>query len=114
MNTGMQQGAQMRFTDDELEIIRKTFGENEFLLKLLRKVFLPELDPKAPIGQMIDLWMTVDVKDKSPEEIAVALLARNEVIRHVDQRLIELSLLAKQAPLSEAQVKEKARKDSSK
>ncbi len=31
----------MRFTEDELILIKTTFGGNERLVKLLRKIFLP-------------------------------------------------------------------------
>jgi len=44
---------QMRFTESELDLIRRTFKGNEALLKLLRKVFLPEIDPDAPLGQLL-------------------------------------------------------------
>ena len=56
-------GSQMRITDAELSLIKMTFAENELLLKTLRKFFLPELDPTVPLGQNIDLWMTVKVDD---------------------------------------------------
>ena len=108
----MQNGSQMRFSNEELDMIRGTFADNEPLLKLLRKVFLPEIDPNAPIGQLIDLWMTVDIKDKSAEDAITNLRARNELISFVDQRLLELSIMAQQAPLTEEQVKEKNKKDS--
>jgi hypothetical protein len=92
--TGMQNGQQMRFTDEELTLIRNTFKGNDTLLKLMRKVFLPEIDPDAPIGQIIDLWMTVSITEKTPEEAYAHLIARNTVISHVDQMLMQLKILA--------------------
>ena len=89
-----EQGRQMRFTDDELNLIKTTFGDNERLLKLIRKVFLPEFDPNAPLGQMIDIWMTIPIKELSPEQAYQLIAARNELVSHVDQQLIQLSVLA--------------------
>jgi len=89
-----KQGSQMRITPTELEIIRNTFGGNEELLRLLRKVFLPELDPYTPIGQNIDLWMTVRIEDLSLEQALINLKARNTLISHLDQCLNTLKVLA--------------------
>jgi hypothetical protein len=92
--TGMQQGRQMIFTDHELSLIKNTFKGNEELLKLMRKVFLPEIDPDAPLGQTIDLWMTVALTDKTPQDAYVHLLARNSLISHLDQQLLHLKFLS--------------------
>lgn len=89
----MQNGKQMRFTTDELNLIKTTFGGNEALLKLLRKVFLPEITPDAPLGQVIDLWLTVDVSKLSTEDALRNLAARNMLIMHIEQQLIQLNSL---------------------
>jgi len=103
-NSGMQNGSQMRITPEERELIKRTFSGNETLLKLLRKIFLPELDPTAPIGQMIDLWMTVHTQELSAEEALINLKARNTLITHVDQQLLTLKLIA-EMPDEKTQVK---------
>lgn len=111
----MEQGRQMRFTDEELAIIRATFGGSDGganwpLLKVLRKVFLPEYDPHAPLGQTIDLWLTLDVKQMLPEQAFTHILARNQVITHVEQQLMQLEVLAKmkeEDPIVAAQQKKK-------
>lgn len=112
--TGMSQGAQMRITPDEIELIKRAFGNNEPLLRLMRKIFLPEIDPSAPIGQIIDLWMTIDVKDMSAEDALINLKARNTLISHLDQQLMTLLLISKMETQSEGEVKAKIEKDSSK
>ena len=86
----MKDGKQMRITDVELSIIKSLFAENDDALKLMRKIFLPELDPKAPIGQNIDLWMTIKVEDMSPEEALINIKARNTLISHIEQQLMQL------------------------
>jgi len=109
----------MRYTDEELGLIKNTFAENDDLLKIirksmlqmslsaldlsmlelvrkegilkvLRKTFLPTLDPEAPIHQMIDLWMTVQIVDKGPDEAYLVLLARERLIKYIDQQLLFL------------------------
>jgi hypothetical protein len=88
-----EQGRQMRYTEAELSLIKHTFGSDE-VLKVLRKTFLPELDPDAPIGNQIDLWMTVKVDDLTAEQAVVNIKARNSLIMHVEQQLVQLKLLA--------------------
>lgn len=113
-DTGMKNGAQMRITAEERELIARTFGGNEALLLLLRKIFLPEIDPKAPIGQVIDLWLTLENTNKGLplDEQLVNLKARNLMITHTDQSLMQLSLIA-QMP-TPAKVAENQTKNSTK
>lgn len=116
---------QMRYTDKELQLIKSAFAENDDLLKtirkvflqmplnavdlsrlelikkpeilaILRKVFLPTLDPDAPINQQIDLWMTVQIVDKTPDEAYPHLKAREIVIEYLDEQLKELEGLNKE------------------
>jgi len=108
----MDKGQQMRFTDEELGLIKTTFKGNEKLLKLLRKVFLPEYDPNAPLGQVIDLWMTLDLGQLTPQEQAVRIYARNSLISHIETRLIELNVLADKKEETPAEKAERERKDS--
>lgn len=112
--SGQSNGSQMRITDEERALIKSTFLNNEPLLKLMRKMFLPELDPNAPIGQMIDLWMTISIKDMSPEDAIIKLTARNELISHVDQVLMQLWLISKLEPMTPEEVKAKMVADGNK
>lgn len=112
--TGQSNGSQMRITPEEIDILKATFRNNENLLKVMRKMFLPELDPTAPLGQMLDLWMTVSIKDKTPEEAYIELLARNSLIAHVDQVLLQIGLLVKMDDVTPEQVIAKAKADSAK
>ena len=87
-------GQEMRISDKELQLIKNTFSDNEDLLKLMRKIFLPEIDPKAPLGQNLDLWMTVKVEDIPPEQAIINLKARNSLIQHIEMQLLALRTLA--------------------
>lgn len=97
-------GQQMRFSKEELALIKSAFKGNTDLLKLMRKVFLPELDPTAPLGQIIDLWMTVPVKEMTAEQAQVNILARNSLIMHVEQQLLQLQALAEMGEMTVADV----------
>lgn len=107
----------MRYSDAEMSLMKNTFAENDELLFALRKVFLqmpldvidkdilnavtskpavlalirkswlPTLDPKAPIHQLIDLWMTLEIKDKSFEEAWQNMTARRTLIAYLEQQL---------------------------
>jgi len=110
----MQNGQQMRITDLELQLIKSTFAGNEELLMLLRKIFLPELDPAIPLGQNIDLWMTVKIDDLDPEQAIINLKARNTVIQHIEQQLLSLKLLAGMKEESVEETKKRLQQDSSK
>lgn len=85
---------EMRITEKEKELLKTTFGDNLPLLKLLRKIFLPEIMPDAPLGQNIDLWMTVPVDNMTPEQALINLKARNTVIGHIELQLQTLDALS--------------------
>ena len=107
----------MRFTEDELTTIRKTFKDNQSLLKtvrkvmlqfplnamdlslleitfknkavqkVVRKIMLPTIDPEAPITQVIDFWMTVPMKDLMPHIAPFHLKAVKVWMDYTDQQL---------------------------
>ena len=104
----------MRFTEEELKIIKDTFTDNVPLLKLLRKVFLPEYDHKAPLGQTVDLWMTLDLGSLTDQQAMQRIWARNTLITHIEQQLIQLNILAGVKEETAEEKKERERKDSTK
>lgn len=106
-------GRQMRFTDAELSILKNTFKGNEDLLKLLRKVFLPELDPDAPLGNQVDLWMTVKIDDIPTDQAIINLKARNSLIHHIEQQLLQIRILSELSTTPE-EMMAKLKKDSNK
>lgn len=104
----------MRYTDKELGIIKSLFADNNDALIALRKkilgfemsksekamtkynadslavllkTFTPQIEGDAPIHQVIDLWMTVDIKDKTPQEANTVLTARNRVLKYLKEKL---------------------------
>lgn len=106
----------LRYSDSELKIIKDVFADNLELLQAIRKVFLqipldaidqsllstvkspailsvirkaylPEIDAKAPLHQIIDLWMTVEIKGKEPKSAYLEMVAREKLISYLDQQL---------------------------
>ena len=103
----------MAYTDEELSLIKATFKGNEKLLKLMRKVFLPEYDPYAPLGQVMDLWVSLPLKEMNPQDAMVNILARNELIIHVEKQLIVLDALAEREEKTPEEIKQNIVKNSS-
>lgn len=87
-------GSQMRITPTEMSILKNTFKGNEELVRLMRKLFLPELEAYPPIGQNIDLWMTIPVDQLTPEQAIINLKARNSLIMHLESVLNQIKVLA--------------------
>lgn len=105
---------EMRISDDELALIKALFADNPGALKLLRKVFLPEITFTAPLGQQVDLWMTLKIEDLSPEQALINLKARNTVIQHVEGCLMQLNSLAGMKEESVEDTKKRLAKNSTK
>lgn len=108
---------QMRYSDEELSIIKNTFCENDELLKALRKVIfqgvlndeevkmirafnmqhggvhvlrktiLPEIDLDAPFFQMVDLYVNIDTKEATIEKAYPMAVARDIVSEYLEQQL---------------------------
>ncbi len=79
---------QMELTEAESVAAKKNFNsENTEIINLMHKVFLPTLDGDAPINQMVDLWLTLDIKDKLPEMASQQMVARGFVIKYLSQQL---------------------------
>lgn len=105
-----------RFTDPDLKLIRSHFKGNEPLLKLIRKVFLPEITAgdldERPLNGLIDVYASIS-PDKSAEEMAIDVKARNMLLSHLNVQLTQLQALA-DSEESEDERKERERKNSTK
>lgn len=109
-----KQKTEMRISDIELSALKNTFADNDALLKTLRKIFFPEITADAPIGQNIDLWMTLSIDGMNPEEAMVNIKARNSLIAHIENCLLQIKILAGQKDESVEQTKERIKKNSNK
>lgn len=110
----MDNGRQMRINDEDLTQIKSLFADNESGLKVLRKVFLPELSPDVPLGQNIDMWMGVEINGLSAEDALINLKARNFIINHIEGCLNQLKFLAGLKSETVEQTKERLMKNSTK
>lgn len=104
----------MRITDEELAVIKGLFADNEEALKVMRKIFLPEIDYSAPLGQLVDMWIPVEIDDVTPEQALVNIKARKTLIIHVESCLMQLRNLAGKKDDSVEATKKKLQQDSSK
>lgn len=103
----------MRYSDTELDLMKTMFSDNDELLNALRKVFLqmpltpgdkqwieniqgkpavlalvrkqflPTLDPNAPRHQLMDMWMTLKLEDKTPMQAWPEIKARELIIEYM-------------------------------
>ena len=71
---------QAELSEDDLNTL-KVITSSEEVKKVLKKTYYPEIDLNAPFGQVIDLWLTVDSKDKDPEEVQRALYVRERLMK---------------------------------
>ena len=104
----------MRITEEEIKLIKSAYKDNDALLKLLRKIFLPEITAEAPLGENIDLWMTTPVKDMTPDGALINIIARNNLIQHIESQLLQLRILANTEAKTLEEAREAAKKDSNK
>ena len=116
----MVEQPQMRYSTEELSLLKATFAERDDLLKAIRKVFLqmelteqedvmirgamkdnvvdllrrfflPELEGDDAVGNGVDLWMTIKIDDKEPEQAKPHMDARELLINYMEQQSEELS-----------------------
>lgn len=80
---------QFPLTKEEQDMITNAFSHKD-VHDIVSKVFLPTIDPDAPFGQIVDLWLTVKIDDKTPMEAYPLLLARETLINYLELRLFEL------------------------
>lgn len=81
---------QLEMIEKEDVQCRMTFRNSTPLTDLMRKMFLPTIDGDAPIDQIVDLWLTVKIDDKMPEEAKSILEARELTIDYINMQLLAL------------------------
>lgn len=78
-------------TSKEENLALKTIKDTPKILQVIKKVFLPNLDIlDVPVNQVLDLWMTIDLMNKTPEDALNHIRARGILIEYIGQRLSEL------------------------
>lgn len=103
-----------RFTKEEMDWLKSTFGSNDRALKILRKVFIPSYDLNAEIGQVVDLWLPLDIEKIPPHDREIIIIARNRLILHIEQMLSQIKILAGLKEETAEEREERFKKDSNK
>lgn len=105
---------EQRVTEDDKVILRTAFKDNLPLVKVLRKLFLERIDNDTPVHQNIDLFRKEDYAAMSPEEVKINILARNMLLSHLEQKLMNILYLVEEKQISPAELAMKRRQDSTK
>lgn len=79
---------QKELTDNEKALLKASFTPE--VLTVLRKTFLPEIIGDLPLNQEIDLLLTLQLTDKTPEDAYPHILAREMVMEYINDRLSDL------------------------
>lgn len=115
-----EQKAKMRFDAGELTAVKNIFADNEELAKVVRRVFIqselsvedatiintifkddslkaliikffnPTISGQEHLHQMVDLWLTVDTKEKTIDQIIPTIRARRILINYISQQIEKL------------------------
>ena len=101
-----------RFTKEEMAELKRAFGGNEFLLKLLRKIFIPSFREDVPLGQEADMWMDMDFKQVQMDELKTLVVARQELMKYLIARIVQIKGLANWKEESQEEREQRMRKDS--
>jgi hypothetical protein len=107
--------SQFKYTDQELELIKQTFAEDDALLiilrkvlmqgelnavelarlpvlqskdvvKLLRKIILPAYDLEAPIGQTTDIWSGLNLPVQVKVQMTPHIKAMKKLVDYLNDR----------------------------
>lgn len=107
---------ELRYTDEEVALLKATFGGNDKLLKLLRKVFAPSYDPQAPLHKTTDImWVGLEqLAQMAPGDRELILMSQIRLNRHLENCLLDLSVLVNTTEASPEQMKAKEVKNSGK
>ena len=61
-------------------------GFSKELIAVLRKQFLPTINMENPAAQLIDLWATAHIRDKSVDDAWLEMEARRILIDYLEER----------------------------
>jgi len=75
---------QFKLTDKEQEILKAFVPTDAY--SILYKTFLPELNPDTPVGQSVDLWVSINTKEKLPEDSILEMKARIIVVSYLEEQ----------------------------
>lgn len=83
-----------RMTDDDFARIKGMFADNDDNLKVLRKIFYPEVSVDNPVGMNFDLWTKLDLSNLSTEQKLIKVEANQMLVAHIEACLQMLKTIA--------------------
>lgn len=66
------------------------FAKNKDATNVMYKTILPDSDPEAPFGQIVDLWASVQTRERGPEQVMLDLKERYKTIKYLQERFERL------------------------
>lgn len=78
---------QLGLSPSEQSLINLAIVGKKEVTDVIRKTLLPELEPNAPLLQQVDLFLTVDIKEKSIEDASLAIQARKVVVDYLQNMI---------------------------
>lgn len=76
------------------ERIGGAFKDKQAVFDVITKTFLPTLDGEAPIHQLLDLFLTIKLEDKTTDQAFPLLVSRTKLIQLLEQQLKVLEAVA--------------------
>jgi hypothetical protein len=80
---------QLELTVEEQSIISMAFTSEE-LHKLVSKAFLPQITADVPLLQIMDMWLSIDLKGHNAVTAYAQIKARELVIKYFEQQVTAL------------------------
>lgn len=106
-----------RYTEEDIQLIKGVFKGNDKLLRLVRKVFIPELTPEnveiVAIGGLIDIYGSIS-PDRAPEDVVTDVKARNLLLAHLNTQMISLQSIANAQDETMEELEARLKKNSTK
>lgn len=81
---------QLPLTISDVDTLKANFKGEGDLKALLSDMFNPQIRGDEPFNQVIDLWMTLEVKDKDSESVLLQIKAKKTAIDFIVQQLNKL------------------------
>lgn len=104
-----------RISDEEIVVLKALFKDKEGAVEAIRKIFFPELSEENPILSNHDMWShNFSLDGMSPEQMVIAVRARQMLIDHVEKALMVIKLIVSGDETSMEEIAQKAAKDSAK
>lgn len=111
----MNYAPEEHLSKEEVDLIHRTFKGNEALINVLRKIFIPTLnDPKLPVEEFgkDPFLMDTDFRQIPEHELKSVMVGRQDAIKLVFGGLIKLKIIANQKVLTDEELAEIQKKDS--